>query len=566
MFGGRRGAGGAPRPRPGRDAPPGRLASGAVRPLAAAEVRRLAAAAPEPPPASRPGGSRQTWGRCVTPPRDRREPPDLGPTRDAASRRGPRSGILLECPLCAVPSSPSTAPRSCGKSWSGPPSPRRLGLRFLDTGLLYRALTVALPRARPGPDDGRPSRRSPPEVELGDGRGRQAGPRPGRRRGRRRTGSARPRVDRRVSAVARQPEVRAALLVRQRALAAEGGIVMAGRDIGTVVLPDADLKVCLDASPEERAARRVRERGLDPAGAGGGGDPRRPAAPRPRGREPHDRAGPPAADARSTSRPTAPLRADRGQRLSRSIAAAGAGDGPPGRRPPESPPMSRAPGHRPPDARGGAGRVQRCPADRLPWFIRRDAQSGADPGALLDPGHGRGPRARPAARRAHPRRQPHLATRTRRASPVLAHPGASGGRSTGWARRRCSTGRSSAGSCGERRRRHPAAAPPTWRPSGSPSPDPRRRAASWALPRGHPQPDRRAPGGQGRRRPARDAHRRADPPDRRHRHGPLLAAGPEALAASGGRITMRDRRAVRPRARRRTRRARRSRSRPSRRG
>jgi cytidylate kinase len=72
----------------------------------------------------------------------------------------------------------------------------------------------------------------------------------------------RPEVDRAVSEVSRVPEVRAALLARQRALADAGGIVMAGRDIGTVVLPDADLKVFLDASAEERARRRAEERGL----------------------------------------------------------------------------------------------------------------------------------------------------------------------------------------------------------------------------------------------------------------------------------------------------------------
>ncbi len=60
--------------------------------------------------------------------------------------------------------------------------------------------------------------------------------------------------------------MRAALLPRQRALAEGGGIVVAGRDIGTVVLPDADLKLFLDASVEERAMRRIEERGLDPAG------------------------------------------------------------------------------------------------------------------------------------------------------------------------------------------------------------------------------------------------------------------------------------------------------------
>jgi cytidylate kinase len=74
-----------------------------------------------------------------------------------------------------------------------------------------------------------------------------------------------PAVDAAVSAVSAVPEVRARLLARQRTLAQDGGIVMAGRDIGTVVLPDADLKIYLDASVEERARRRTEERGLDPA-------------------------------------------------------------------------------------------------------------------------------------------------------------------------------------------------------------------------------------------------------------------------------------------------------------
>ncbi len=81
-------------------------------------------------------------------------------------------------------------------------------------------------------------------------------------------------VDVAVSAVSSVPEVRAALLERQRALAAAGGIVVAGRDIGTVVLPDATLKVFLDASVDERADRRIAERGLDPDGRGGRPRPR----------------------------------------------------------------------------------------------------------------------------------------------------------------------------------------------------------------------------------------------------------------------------------------------------
>jgi cytidylate kinase len=66
-------------------------------------------------------------------------------------------------------------------------------------------------------------------------------------------------VNAQVSTVSRVPAVRRAMVRRQRLLAAEGNIVMMGRDIGTVVLPGADLKVFLSASPEERANRRWKE-------------------------------------------------------------------------------------------------------------------------------------------------------------------------------------------------------------------------------------------------------------------------------------------------------------------
>jgi cytidylate kinase len=75
-----------------------------------------------------------------------------------------------------------------------------------------------------------------------------------------------PEIDRAASLVARLPRVRAILVARQRALGAGGGIVMEGRDIGTVVFPEADVKVYLDAAPEERARRRA----ADPAHAGNG--------------------------------------------------------------------------------------------------------------------------------------------------------------------------------------------------------------------------------------------------------------------------------------------------------
>ncbi len=152
-------------------------------------------------------------------------------------------------------------PASSGKSSVGAAAARELGYRFCDTGLLYRALTGLALKAGVDLSDAAALEPLVGQVELaddGDGRlsrvmvdGVDV------------TSDVRgPEVDRSVSEVARVPEVRAALLERQRALAVAGGIVMAGRDIGTVVLPDADLKIFLDASAEERARRRAEERGL----------------------------------------------------------------------------------------------------------------------------------------------------------------------------------------------------------------------------------------------------------------------------------------------------------------
>jgi len=73
-----------------------------------------------------------------------------------------------------------------------------------------------------------------------------------------------PEIDRAATAVARLAGVRAVLVARQRLLGSEGGVVMEGRDIGTVVFPNAHVKIYLDASPEERARRRA----SDPAHAG----------------------------------------------------------------------------------------------------------------------------------------------------------------------------------------------------------------------------------------------------------------------------------------------------------
>jgi cytidylate kinase len=74
-----------------------------------------------------------------------------------------------------------------------------------------------------------------------------------------------PAIDRAATSVARLPKVREALVRRFRDIGKGGAVVMEGRDIGTVVFPDADLKFYIDASPEERARRRA----ADPAHTGG---------------------------------------------------------------------------------------------------------------------------------------------------------------------------------------------------------------------------------------------------------------------------------------------------------
>ncbi len=156
-------------------------------------------------------------------------------------------------------------PASSGKSSVGAAAARELGYRFFDTGLLYRAITwLALDR-QVGSHDERALVALIDQIELAeddDGHLSRV-----LSDGRDVTDAVRgPEVDANVSAISAIPAVRSALLERQRALAADGGILMAGRDIGTVVLPDADLKLFLDASVEERARRRTEERDLDPNG------------------------------------------------------------------------------------------------------------------------------------------------------------------------------------------------------------------------------------------------------------------------------------------------------------
>ena len=144
-----------------------------------------------------------------------------------------------------------------GKSTIGRRLAERLGYAFLDTGVMYRAVTHAALERGLSPRDsaaiGELAQTLPIAVSLGcDGSGTRI-----TIDGSDITSHLRSQpVEEAVSLVSLIAAVRDALVSRQRELAERQPIVMAGRDIGTVVLPDADLKVYLDASIEERARRR----------------------------------------------------------------------------------------------------------------------------------------------------------------------------------------------------------------------------------------------------------------------------------------------------------------------
>lgn len=156
-------------------------------------------------------------------------------------------------------------PSGSGKSTIGHALAQQLGATFVDTGLMYRALTLAAIERGADPDDEAALERLAGEMPITVRRPRRDAP--GRREtvllgGRDVTDDLRtPRVDNAVSAVSRHAAVRAAMLGVQRRTAGRGTTVMVGRDIGTVVLPDAELKVYLTASKDVRAERRAAEMG-----------------------------------------------------------------------------------------------------------------------------------------------------------------------------------------------------------------------------------------------------------------------------------------------------------------
>ena len=153
-------------------------------------------------------------------------------------------------------------PAGAGKSTVARAVANALGFTYLDSGAMYRCVALAAIRGGVDVDDARAVGRLARElrIEFADDRvlldGQDV------------TEAIRaPEVTAAASRISVHPEVREAMvarqraLIEQRALGADGGVVMEGRDIGTVVSPDAPLKVFLTASPDERARRRAAETG-----------------------------------------------------------------------------------------------------------------------------------------------------------------------------------------------------------------------------------------------------------------------------------------------------------------
>ena len=148
-------------------------------------------------------------------------------------------------------------PAAAGKSSVGLGVARKLGYRYFDTGLLYRALTWLAQAQGVEPSDAIGLAALVDELHVDvDPSGRVF------RHGKDITDDLqRPNISANVSAVSAHPAVREAMVPAQRALVRPPGLVMAGRDIGTVIVPDAQLKIWLDASTEERARRRAAQSG-----------------------------------------------------------------------------------------------------------------------------------------------------------------------------------------------------------------------------------------------------------------------------------------------------------------
>ncbi len=149
-------------------------------------------------------------------------------------------------------------PAASGKSTTAREVAKRLGYIYIDTGAMYRAVTKAALDAGVDMNDAAAleeiARSSRITLEIKNGRQHTI------LNGRDVSREIRtPEIDRNIAPVATHPGVRRIMVEQQRQLARDGGVVMDGRDIGTVVLPDAELKIFMEASIEARARRRLRE-------------------------------------------------------------------------------------------------------------------------------------------------------------------------------------------------------------------------------------------------------------------------------------------------------------------
>ncbi len=147
-------------------------------------------------------------------------------------------------------------PAGAGKSTVAQRLAKHLGFRYLDTGAMYRALTwLAMQRGVPLGDNEPLGELAAANPVTFDDHGRVS------IAGTDVTASIRQsRIDRQVPVVARHPAVRAVMRERQRELGEHGDVVIEGRDIGTVVVPNADVKIYLNADSSVRTRRRQAER------------------------------------------------------------------------------------------------------------------------------------------------------------------------------------------------------------------------------------------------------------------------------------------------------------------
>lgn len=160
--------------------------------------------------------------------------------------------MLIKQPVIAI-----DGPAGAGKSTVAKALAKELGLRYLDTGAMYRALALKGKNTGLTVADGEAIAKIGETTEISFGSG---DPQRVLCDGIDVTAEIRtPEISEMASAISANSSVRRVLVARQKSLVAQGGVVLEGRDVTTVVAPDADVKVFLTASLEERARRRALE-------------------------------------------------------------------------------------------------------------------------------------------------------------------------------------------------------------------------------------------------------------------------------------------------------------------